>query len=282
MTELGALTLQPGANLIKLPNISASVPQLKAAITELQSQGFALPDYPETPATGAEQEAKARYDKVKGSAVNPVLREGNSDRRAPKAVKAYARKHPHQMGVWSPDSQTRVASMEANDFFANEQSVTIRTATTATIEFLPASGEPPVVLKKGIKLEDGEVLDATFMSTKALVAFFEKQIATAAELGLLFSLHLKATMMQVSDPLLFGHAVKVFLGDFIPGTAPYWKHSVSISTTGWATSRPKWGCCPLRKKQDSKPPWPRRWPPVRRWPWSIRTKGSPTSMCPAM
>jgi isocitrate dehydrogenase, NADP-dependent, monomeric type len=226
LTELGALTLQPGANLIKLPNISASVPQLKAAITELQSQGFALPDYPETPATGAEQEAKARYDKVKGSAVNPVLREGNSDRRAPKAVKAYARKHPHQMGVWSPDSQTRVASMEANDFFANEQSVTIRTATTATIEFLPASGEPPVVLKKGIKLEDGEVLDATFMSTKALVAFFEKQIATAAELGLLFSLHLKATMMQVSDPLLFGHAVKVFLGDFIP------RHSAVLEALG--------------------------------------------------
>ena len=215
LAELGALTLQPGANIIKLPNISASVPQLKAAITELQSQGFALPDYPETPATGAEQEAKARYDKVKGSAVNPVLREGNSDRRAPKAVKDYARKHPHKMGAWSPDSQTRVATMDANDFFSNEQSVTIPSATTATIEFLPASGGPPVVLKKGITLETGEVFDATFMSTKALVAFLEKQIAAAAELGLLFSLHLKATMMKVSDPVLFGHAVKVFLGDFI-------------------------------------------------------------------
>ena len=215
LAELGALTLQPGANIIKLPNISASVPQLKAAITELQSQGFALPDYPETPATGAEQEAKARYDKVKGSAVNPVLREGNSDRRAPKAVKDYARKHPHKMGAWSPDSQTRVATMDANDFFSNEQSVTIPAATTATIEFLPASGGPPVVLKKGIKLETGEVFDATFMSTKALVAFLEKQITAAAELGLLFSLHLKATMMKVSDPVLFGHAVKVFLADFI-------------------------------------------------------------------
>ena len=215
LAELGALTLQPGANIIKLPNISASVPQLKAAITELQSQGFALPDYPETPATGAEQEVKARYDKVKGSAVNPVLREGNSDRRAPKAVKDYARKHPHKMGAWSPDSQTRVATMDANDFFSNEQSVTIPAATTATIEFLPASGGPPVVLKKGIKLETGEVFDATFMSTKALVAFLEKQIAAAAELGLLFSLHLKATMMKVSDPVLFGHAVKVFLADFI-------------------------------------------------------------------
>ena len=215
LAELGALTLQPGANIIKLPNISASVPQLKAAITELQSQGFALPDYPETPATGAEKEAKARYDKVKGSAVNPVLREGNSDRRAPKAVKDYARKHPHKMGAWSPDSKTRVATMEANDFFSNEQSVTVPSATTATIEFLPASAGPSVVLRKGIKLETGEVFDATFMSTKALVAFLEKQITTAAELGLLFSLHLKATMMKVSDPVLFGHAVKVFLGDFI-------------------------------------------------------------------
>ena len=215
LAELGALTLQPGANIIKLPNISASVPQLKAAITELQSQGFSLPDYPDNPATDAEEEAKVRYDKVKGSAVNPVLREGNSDRRAPKAVKDYARKHPHKMGAWSPDSQTRVATMDANDFFSNEQSVTIPAATTATIEFLPASGGPPVVLKQGIKLETGEVFDATFMSTKALVAFLEKQSTAAAELGLLFSLHLKATMMKVSDPVLFGHAVKVFLADFI-------------------------------------------------------------------
>ena len=147
LAELGALTLQPGANIIKLPNISASVPQLKAAIAELQSQGFALPDYPEVPATDAEQEAKARYDKVKGSAVNPVLREGNSDRRAPKAVKDYARKHPHKMGAWSPGSKTRVATMEADDFFSNEQSVTIPAATTATIEFLPFSGNAPVILK---------------------------------------------------------------------------------------------------------------------------------------
>ena len=215
LAELGALTLQPGANIIKLPNISASVPQLKAAIAELQSQGFALPDYPEVPATDAEQEAKARYDKVKGSAVNPVLREGNSDRRAPKAVKDYARKHPHKMGAWSPGSKTRVATMEADDFFSNEQSVTIPAATTATIEFLPSSGNAPVILKSEIKLQAGEVFDATFMSTRALVAFLEKQIATAAKLGLLFSLHLKATMMKVSDPVLFGHAVRVFLGDFI-------------------------------------------------------------------
>ncbi len=215
LAELGALTLQPGANIIKLPNISASVPQLKAAIEELQSQGFALPHYPEVPATIAEKDAKARYDKVKGSAVNPVLREGNSDRRAPKAVKDYARKHPHKMGAWSPDSKTCVATMNAGDFFSNEQSVTIPAATTATIEFLPSSGGAPVILKNEIKLQAGEVFDATFMSTRALVSFLEKQITTAAELGLLFSLHLKATMMKVSDPVLFGHAVKVFLGDFV-------------------------------------------------------------------
>ena len=215
LAELGALTLRPGANIIKLPNISASVPQLKAAITELQKQGFALPAYPESPSHDAERDIKARYDKVKGSAVNPVLREGNSDRRAPKAVKDYARKHPHKMGAWSPDSKTRVATMGAADFFSNEQSVTVPAATTAKIEFLPAAGGSSVVLKEGLKLQAGEVLDATYMSKKALVTFLEKQIAAARELGVLFSLHLKATMMKVSDPILFGHAVRVFLADFI-------------------------------------------------------------------
>ena len=215
LAELGALTLRPGANIIKLPNISASVPQLKAAITELQKQGFALPAYPESPSHDAERDIKARYDKVKGSAVNPVLREGNSDRRAPKAVKDYARKHPHKMGAWSPDSKTRVATMGAADFFSNEQSVTVPAATTAKIEFLPAAGGSSVVLKEGLKLQAGEVLDATYMSKRALVTFLEKQIAAARELGVLFSLHLKATMMKVSDPILFGHAVRVFLADFI-------------------------------------------------------------------
>ncbi|MGA1540036.1 MAG: NADP-dependent isocitrate dehydrogenase, partial [Chthoniobacterales bacterium] len=206
LAELGALTLQPEANIIKLPNISASVPQLKAAIAELQSQGFALPDYPDTPANDADRDTKARYDKVKGSAVNPVLREGNSDRRAPKAVKDYARKHPHKMGAWSPDSKTRVATMGAHDFRSNEQSMTVPAATTAKIEFLPAAGGAPVVLKEEIKLQEGEVFDATFMSRKALVAFLEEQVGAAAALGVLFSLHLKATMMKVSDPILFGHA----------------------------------------------------------------------------
>ena len=215
LAELGALTLKPEANIIKLPNISASVPQLKAAIAELQKQGFALPDYPDAPGNDAERQTKERYDKVKGSAVNPVLREGNSDRRAPKAVKDYARKHPHKMGAWSPDSKTRVATMDRGDFFSNEQSVTVPAATTARIEFFPADGGAPVLLKEGLKLSEGEVFDATFMGKKALVAFLEQQIEAARALGVLFSLHLKATMMKVSDPIIFGHAVRVYLADFI-------------------------------------------------------------------
>ena len=215
LAELGALTLKPEANIIKLPNISASVPQLKAAIAELQKQGFALPDYPDAPGNDAERQTKERYDKVKGSAVNPVLREGNSDRRAPKAVKDYARKHPHKMGTWSPGSKTRVATMNRGDFFSNEQSVTVPEATTARIEFFPADGGAPVLLKEGLKLSEGEVFDATFMGKKALVAFLEQQIEAARALGVLFSLHLKATMMKVSDPIIFGHAVRVYLADFI-------------------------------------------------------------------
>lgn len=215
LAELGALTLKPEANIIKLPNISASVPQLKAAIAELQKQGFALPDYPEVPGNDEERQTKERYDKVKGSAVNPVLREGNSDRRAPKAVKEYARKHPHKMGAWTPSSKTRVATMDHGDFFSNEQSVTVPAATTARIEFFPADGGAPILLKDGLKLSEGEVFDATFMGKKALVAFLEQQIEAARALGVLFSLHLKATMMKVSDPIIFGHAVRVYLADFI-------------------------------------------------------------------
>ena len=215
LAELGALTLKPEANIIKLPNISASVPQLKAAIAELQKQGFALPDYPDAPGNDAERQTKECYDKVKGSAVNPVLREGNSDRRAPKAVKDYARKHPHKMGAWSPDSKTRVATMDRGDFFSNEQSVTVPEATTARIEFFPADGGAPVLLKEGLKWSEGEVFDATFMGKRALVAFLEQQIEAARDLGVLFSLHLKATMMKVSDPIIFGHAVRVYLADFI-------------------------------------------------------------------
>ncbi len=226
LAELGALTLEPEANIIKLPNISASLPQLKAAIAELQKHGFAIPDYPETPANDEEKRTRDRYDKVKGSAVNPVLREGNSDRRAPKAVKDYARKHPHKMGAWTAGSKTRVATMSHDDFFSNEKSVTVPAATTARIEFVPAGGGAPVVLKDAIKLQAGEVLDGTFMSRRALVAFIAEQIAAAREAGVLFSLHLKATMMKVSDPILFGHAVKTFLGDFVA------KHAGALQKLG--------------------------------------------------
>ncbi|HEY8991382.1 MAG TPA: NADP-dependent isocitrate dehydrogenase [Luteolibacter sp.] len=214
LAELGALTLKPEANIIKLPNISASVPQLKAAIAELQAKGYALPDYPENPQTDAEKDVRARYDKVKGSAVNPVLREGNSDRRAPKAVKDYARKHPHSMGEWVSDSKTSVGTMGRDDFFSNEKSVTVAEATEVKIEFTGKNGETKV-LKASTPLKAGEILDGTFLSKKALVAFLEQQVAKAKADGTLFSLHMKATMMKVSDPIIFGHAVKVFFRDLL-------------------------------------------------------------------
>lgn len=212
LAELGALTLKPEANIIKLPNVSASVPQLKDAIKELRAHGYAVPDYPEVPANDAEKEAKSRYDKIKGSAVNPVLREGNSDRRAPKAVKDYARAHPHSMGAWSKDSKTTVATMGKDDFFSNEKSLTLAAATTARIEFTDASGSVKVLLPK-LALKAGEILDATHISKAALVSFYEKQIARAKADGVLFSLHLKATMMKVSDPILFGLAVRAYFKD---------------------------------------------------------------------
>ena len=209
LAELGKLATTPEANIIKLPNISASVPQLKAAIAELQGQGYPLPDYPETPTTEEEKAIKARYDKVKGSAVNPVLREGNSDRRAPKAVKEYAKAHPHSMGAWAKDSQTAVATMQEGDFYHNEQSVTLKAADTVRIELLTATGKTEV-LKEGLALQEGEIIDATVMSKKALLAFYKEQFAHAKSMGVLLSLHLKATMMKVSDPILFGYAVETF------------------------------------------------------------------------
>ncbi len=215
LSELGALTLTPEANIIKLPNISASVPQLKAAIAELQAKGYKLPDLPEAPKTDAEKEIKARYAKVMGSAVNPVLREGNSDRRAPKAVKDYAKAHPHSMGKWSADSKTSVGTMGGNgDFFSNEKSVTVANATDVKIEFVGSDGTTKV-LKEKTPLKAGEILDGTFMSKKALVTFLGEQIAKAKADGVLFSLHLKATMMKVSDPIIFGHAVKVFFKELV-------------------------------------------------------------------
>ncbi len=225
LAELAALTLRPEANIIKLPNISASVPQLKEAVAELQARGYGLPDYPEAPKSDSEKDAKARYDKVKGSAVNPVLREGNSDRRAPKAVKDYARAHPHSMGAWSSSSKTSVATMGANDFFANERSVCVPAATTVRIEHLDAAGKV-TVLKDKLALKAGEILDATFMSRRALVAFYGEQVARARAEGVLFSLHLKATMMKVSDPVLFGHAVRVFFAGLFE------KHAATFAQLG--------------------------------------------------
>jgi len=225
LAELGALTLKPEANIIKLPNISASVPQLKAAIIELQKKGYRLPDYPEVPKTDAEKDAKARYDKIKGSAVNPVLREGNSDRRAPKAVKDYARKHPHSMGKWSADSKTAVATMGKDDFFSNEKSVVVPAATSVRIEWVGANGETKV-LKDKTSLKAGEILDATVLSKKALLSFLEAQVARAKNEGLLFSLHLKATMMKVSDPIIFGIAVRVFFKDLLA------KHAATFAELG--------------------------------------------------
>ena len=211
LAALGALTSSPRATIVKLPNISASLPQLKAAIAELRARGHELPDYPDSPSSDAEREVRARYDAVKGSAVNPVLREGNSDRRAPRAVKAYARSHPHSMGAWSPDSRTRVATMDGGDFRHNERSVVVPAAGTVQIRLVPADGGEPVVLRESLPVTAGEVVDATYMSAAALDAFLAAQVAAAKEEDILFSIHLKATMMKVSDPLIFGHAVRAAL-----------------------------------------------------------------------
>ena len=227
LAELGELVKTPEANVIKLPNVSASVPQLTAAIKELQSQGYAIPDYPTEPATDEEKKIQARYDAIKGSAVNPVLREGNSDRRAAKAVKAFAQKNPHSMGEWVKTSKTTVASMSGDDFFANEKSATITAAQAgaAKIVFTGADGSEKV-LKDGLKYEEGTVVDATFMSAKALRAFIKAEVASM-EPGVLFSVHLKATMMKVSDPIIFGHFVSVYLEDFLA------KHGDTVKALGF-------------------------------------------------
>jgi isocitrate dehydrogenase len=225
LAELGKIATTPEANIVKLPNISASMPQLKAAIKELQVKGYTLPDYPEEPKTEEEKTAKAKYDKIKGSAVNPVLREGNSDRRAPLAVKAYARKHPHSMGKWSVDSKTHVDTMTEGDFYGSEKSVTMTEATSVNIELVGKNGQKET-LKSGLKLIEGEVIDGSALSISALKAFLKKAKADAKAQGVLFSIHLKATMMKVSDPIIFGHAVKVF---FEPVFA---KHAATFEEIG--------------------------------------------------
>ena len=223
--ELGRLALTPEANIIKLPNVSASVPQLKAAVEELQAKGYALPDVPDEPTSDEEREVAARYDKVKGSAVNPVLREGNSDRRAPRSVKAYARKHPHSMGAWSSDSKTRVATMSSGDFRANERSVTIADAGTIRIEHVAADGAT-TVLKPDFEVLAGEIIDATVMSKSALDSFLAEQVEAARREGVLLSVHLKATMMKVSDPIIFGHAVRAYFADLFA------RHGAALAEAG--------------------------------------------------
>ena len=225
LAELGALALTPEANIIKLPNISASIPQLRAAIKELQDHGYNIPDYPEAPANDAEKELQTRFAKVLGSAVNPVLREGNSDRRAPLSVKAFAQKNPHKMGAWSSDSKSHVASMSAGDFYGSEKSVTLSEATTVKIEFVDADGKT-TILKDKTPLLAGEIIDTSVMNVRSLRNFFEDQIADAKATGVLLSLHLKATMMKVSDPIMFGHAVTVFYRDVFE------KHAALIKELG--------------------------------------------------
>lgn len=212
LAELGEMTQSPDANIVKLPNISASVPQLKAAVAELQAQGYDLPNFPDEPKTDEEREIRELYGKVMGSAVNPVLREGNSDRRAPQSVKSYAKKNPHSMGEWTKDSKTNVATMGKNDFASNEKSVVLEKDDELTIRFTPAGGEAKV-LKPAFKVREGEVVDGTFMSVKALDAFLKEQVARAKDEGILFSAHLKATMMKVSDPIIFGRVVRAYFAD---------------------------------------------------------------------
>jgi isocitrate dehydrogenase len=225
LTELGELTLKPEANIIKLPNISASIPQLKAAIKELQDKGYDVPDYPDNPATDAEKEIKARYAKVFGSVVNPVLREGNSDRRAAGAVKQYARNNPHKMGAWSKDSKSHVAHMSDGDYYGSEISTTVPEATNARIELVGKDGTV-TVLKDKTPIQAGEIIDAAVMSAKALRAFFAKEIEDAKKQGVLFSLHVKATMMKVADPIIFGHAVSAFFSDVVE------KHGATLKNLG--------------------------------------------------
>jgi isocitrate dehydrogenase len=226
LAELGELTTRPEANIIKLPNISASVPQLKDAITELRDLGYKLPSYPDVAKTDAEKDIKARYDKIKGSAVNPVLREGNSDRRAPLSVKNYARKHPHKMGAWSAESKTHVSSMSHGDFYGSEKSALIGEAGSVRIELTAADGAK-TVLKEKVAVRAGEIIDASVMSRKALRAFLEAQIADAKQQGVLFSVHLKATMMKVSDPILFGEVVSAFYKDVLA------KHADTLAAAGF-------------------------------------------------
>jgi isocitrate dehydrogenase len=247
LAELGKLTLSPDANIIKLPNISASIPQLHAAIKELQAKGYNIPDYPSAPGNESEKKIKAKYDRVKGSAVNPVLREGNSDRRAPASVKAYARKHPHSMGAWSKDSKTHVAQMSEGDFYGSEKSVTVPAATDVRIEFVAADGAV-TVLKDKLPLLAGETIDASVMHQKALRAFLAKEIEDAKKQDVLFSVHLKATMMKVSDPVIFGAVVETFFADVFAQHRNDFKQVGADANNGWGDVLARIATLPPEKK----------------------------------
>ncbi len=276
LTELGELAKTPAANIIKLPNISASIPQLKAAVAELQGKGYALPDYPDDPKTDEEREIRARYDKVKGSAVNPVLREGNSDRRAPASVKNYAKTHPHRMGAWNSESRTNVATMGENDFRSTEKSVVISEAGTLRIELVGEDGGT-TVLKESVPVREGEVVDASVMRVAELNSFLAAQVARAKEEGVLFSVHLKATMMKVSDPIIFGHVVRAFFPKTFAKYGETLKRPASPRTTASAASSRAWRTCPRAPR--SRPPSTRRSPRARPSPWSTPTRASPTCTC---
>ncbi|WP_130470788.1 NADP-dependent isocitrate dehydrogenase [Candidatus Magnetaquicoccus inordinatus] len=251
LAELGELVVTPEANVIKLPNVSASMPQLKAAIEELQGQGYAVPNYPDNPKDATEQDIRARYDKVKGSAVNPVLREGNSDRRAPKAVKDYAQKNPHKMGAWSADSKTHVSTMQAGDFRSNEKSLTVDAASAgvARIEFVARDGSV-TVLKDKVPLKEAEVIDGTFMNVQALRKFLAEQVQEAKEQGVLFSLHMKATMMKVSDPIIFGHAVQVYFQEVFDKHAATFAEIGADASNGWGDVLKKIQSLPADKQAE--------------------------------
>jgi isocitrate dehydrogenase len=274
LTELGELATRPEANIMKLPNISASIPQLKAAIKELQGKGYDVPDYPDNPTTEAEKDIKSRYAKVFGSVVNPVLREGNSDRRAAGAVKQYARNNPHKMGAWSPDSKSHVAYMSGGDYYGSEISTTVAAATNARIELVGADGAV-TVLKAKTPLQAGEIIDAAVMSRKALRAFFAEQIEAAKKEGVLFSLHVKATMMKIADPIVFGHAVSVFFADVIEKHAATLKRLGVNLNNGFGDLLTKIETLPEAEKQRSRPTSRPNTRNGRASPWSIPTRGSP-------
>ena len=280
LAELGALALTPEANIIKLPNISASVPQMKAAIAELQAKGYDIPNYPDEPSTPDEVEARTRYGSVMGSAVNPVLRQGNSDRRAPKAVKDYAKSHPHSMGAWSPESKTHVATMGDRDFRANEQSLTVAADGAVRIEHVASDGTV-TVLKESVPVLAGEVIDSTAIDVAALRSFLAAQIGDAKQQGVLFSIHLKATMMKVSDPIIFSHTVEVFFADV------YAKHGDAIAAAGgdprngWASVLSAVESLPAGRRRPSRPTSRRPTRTAPTWRWSTPTRASPTCTCPA-